>query len=201
MLLKTAFDIDGVVCHTWKLMIEIFNEKGYNITEDDMTCFNLEDCLNIPSSVIREVIEESLSRENMPRKEVEKEAIECLKLLHNLTGKAIPFITSRKNPENTIYYLKNYIIKGQFPYNVRHGSWVDGKTCGERKLEQIQEFGCVAMVEDAPETLKLLTEHSIIPILIDRPYNRYATWCLRFKEWQGVFNLAMALEKLYVDIN
>jgi len=194
-LLRTAFDIDGVVCHTWKLMLELFNEEGYNFKEDDLTSFKLEDCLRVPEEKIREIITKSLSREYMNKKSVEDKAIWCLRNLYRITGKIIPFITSRKNPEDTVYYLENYIVKGQFPYIVRHGSWDDGLNTMDRKLLQIKELGCIAMVEDAPETLYKLSEHYIIPILIDRPYNRYCTWALRFTNWRAVLNLALALER------
>lgn len=195
-ILRTAFDIDGVVCHTWKVIIEILNEEGYVVTEDDLTTFDLVQCIDILKEDFREVTAKSLSKEYMDKKPIEEGAIWCLRDLHRITGKVIPFITSRKEPENTIYYLENYIVKGQFPYIVRHGSWDDGLTAWHRKLAQIKELGCIALVEDAPETLKLLSEHGIIPILVDRPYNQYCTWALRFTDWDAVFNLTLALEKL-----
>jgi len=196
MLLKTAFDIDGVFCHTWELMIELFNDMGYDVVEDDMTCFDLNKCLSVPQETIREVIEMSLSIPLMDRKIIDKQAVACVSLLHFLTGKTVPFITSRKNPDNTVYFLDNYVVKGKFPYVVRHGSWTDGLKAGERKLQQINELGCVAMVEDAPETLKLLSENGIISMLRDRPYNKYATWALRFSDWREVANVAIRLERL-----
>lgn len=197
MLLKTAFDIDGVFCHTWTLMIELFNEMGYNVVEDDIVEFDLNKCLDIPPADVRKVIDASLARENMDRKIIDTDAVACVRLLHFLTGKTIPFITSRKEPEDTVYFLERYIVKGRFPYKVWHGSWTDGKTCPDRKLEQITEAGCVAMVEDAPETLKLLSEHGIISMLRDRPYNKYATWAFRFSDWREVANLAINLELAY----
>lgn len=198
MYAKTAFDIDGVFCHTWKLMLELFNEKGYPVTEDDVTSFRLEDCLKVPVHVIREVIGESLARENMARKTVEQNAVWCASELHRVTKKIIPIITSRKEPKDTMYYLERYVVKGAFPYEVRHGSWNDGLSCGQRKLMQIREFGCVAMIEDAPETLDLLSKNHIIPILIDRPYNRYAKCALRFTDWWPVGLLTQQLEKANV---
>lgn len=193
--LRTAFDIDGVVCHTWKVIIEVLNEEGYGITEDIFTRFKIEDCIDIPKEKLREVIAKVVSREYMSRKPIEHDAIRCMVGLHYYTGKTIPFITSRKDPENTIYYLENYIVRGQFPYIVKHGSWNDGLTAWDRKLIQIKELGCIAMIEDAPETLGVLSKNGIIPILIDRPYNKYCTWALRFTDWDAVFNLALALEE------
>jgi uncharacterized HAD superfamily protein len=196
-LLNTAFDIDGVVCHTWKTIIEILNEEGYAVTEGDLTKFDIRDCLDITREEFNKVIAKVLSRECMNRKPIEDKAIWCLRNLHRLTGKTIPFITSRKDPENTMYYLENYIVKRQFPYIVRHGSWDDGLTAWDRKLAQIKNLECIAMVEDAPETLQVLSQHGIIPILIDRPYNKYCTWALRVTDWKVIFNLALALEGNY----
>jgi hypothetical protein len=176
-------------------MLELFNEEGYSFTEDNLKSFRLEDCLGLPKEKIRKVITKSLSREYMNRKVIEDGAVWCMRNLHRLTGKVIPFITSRKEPEDTIYYLENHIVQGQFPYIVRHGSWDDGLTAWDRKLLQIKELGCIAMVEDAPETLRKLSEHYIIPILIDRPYNKYCTWALRFTDWRAVLNLVLALER------
>ena len=196
-LLKTAFDIDGVVCHTWKVILDLVNEgRHIPFTEDDLKKYDLRTVLDLAEEEFRGVIAESLSKEYMGIKPIEYEAIGCMWGLHQLTGKTIPFITSRKEPENTVYYLENYIVKGRFPYIVRHGSWDDGLTAWDRKLAQIKELGCIAMVEDAPETLQLLAQHDIIPILIDRPYNQYCTWALRFTEWRAVFNLAIALENI-----
>jgi hypothetical protein len=176
-------------------MIDIFQYLGYDVTEDDITSFKLEDCLDIPKDIISMVVGMSLSKGFMNTKPIEDGAIWCLRNLYRLTGKAIPFITSRKEPENTIYYLENYIVKDQFPYLVKHGSWDDGLKTWDRKLKQIKELGCVAMVEDAPETLRVLSENYVIPILIDRPYNRYCTWALRFTDWRTVLNLALMLEQ------
>jgi uncharacterized HAD superfamily protein len=196
-LLKTAFDIDGVVCHTWKIILDLINEgRHIPFTEDDLTKYDLRTVLDIAEEEFRGVIAKSLSREYMDKKPIEEEAVTSMFFLHKITGKTIPFITSRKEPEDTIYYLDNYIVKGQFPYIVRHGSWDDGLTAWDRKLIQIQELGCIAMVEDAPETLQTLLLHNIVPILIDRPYNQYCTWALRFTDWRAVFNLALALEKI-----
>ena len=195
-LLKTAWDIDGVVCHTWKVMLELINEGRYiPFTEDDLTKYDLRTVLDIAEKEFRGIITKTLSKEYMHRKPIEDEAIACMRDLHRLTDKTIPFITSRKEPEDTMYYLENYIVRGQFPFIVRHGSWDDGLTAWDRKLAQIKELGCIAMVEDAPETLQVLSQHGIIPILIDRPYNQYCTWALRFTDWRAVFNLALALEK------
>ncbi len=194
-LLRTAFDIDGVVCHTWKVMLDLINEgRHIPFTEDDLKEYDLKTCLDIAEKEFRGIIAKTLSKEYMSKKPIEEEAIACMRDLYLYTGKTVPFITSRKEPKDTIYYLENYIVKGQFPYIVRHGSWDDGLTAWDRKLFQIMELGCIAMVEDAPETLQLLSQHDIIPILIDRPYNQYCTWALRFTDWRAVFNLALALE-------
>ena len=194
MLLKTAFDIDGVFCHTWELMIELFNEIGYPVVETDIVEFDLNKCLDVPPEDVRKVIDLSLARENMHRKRIDGNAVECVNYIYKLTGKTIPFITSRKEPADTVYFLDNFVVKDRFPYKVWHGSWTDGKTCPERKLEHITEAGCVAMVEDAPETLKLLSDYGIIGMLRDRPYNKYATWGLRFSDWREVFNVALRIE-------
>lgn len=196
-LLRTAFDIDGVVCHTWKVMLDLINEGRYiPFTEDDLREYDLKTCLDIAEKEFRGIITNALSRKYMDKNPIEKRAIKCMWDLHWRTGKTIPFITSRKEPEDTIYYLENYIVKGRFPYIVCHGSLDDGLTAEDRKLFQILQLECVAMVEDAPETLELLSKHGIIPILIDRPYNQYCTWALRFTDWNAVFNLALALENL-----
>lgn len=193
-LLKTAFDIDGVVCHTWKIIIEVLGELGWPVTEDDMVSFRLEDCLNIPYDVIRTAIVKSLSKEYMHRKPIDTEAVCCIRDIYEKTGKTIPFITSRKSPEDTEYYLENYIVRGQFPYIVRHGSFDDGLKCWDRKCIQIQELGCIAMVEDAPENLLALSKYRIIPLLRDRPYNKYCNWALRFTSWKPVYDLILSLE-------
>jgi uncharacterized HAD superfamily protein len=178
-------------------MLDLINEgRHIPFTEDDLTKYDLRTILNIAEEEFRGIIAKTLSREYMGKKPIEEEAIACMRDLHIFTGKTVPFITSRKEPEDTIYYLDNYIVKGQFPYIVRHGSWDDGLTAGYRKLAQIKELGCIAIIEDAPETLDLLSWHGIIPILIDRPYNQYCTWALRFSDWRAVFNLMLALEKL-----
>jgi uncharacterized HAD superfamily protein len=196
-LLKTAFDIDGVVCHTWKVMLELINEgRHIPFTEDDLKEYDLVACLDIAEKEFKGIIAKTLSKEYIHRTPIEYEAIACMRNLYLRTDKTIPFITSRKEPEDTMFYLENYIVRGQFPFIVRHGSWDDGLTAWDRKLAQIQELGCIAIVEDAPETLQVLSQHGIIPILIDRPYNQYCTWALRFTDWRAVFNLAIVLENV-----
>jgi uncharacterized HAD superfamily protein len=200
MLLKTAFDIDGVFCHTWETIIEILNDKGYDVTEDDLVGFDLRSYLPIPVEDINDAITISLSREYMPHKTIDPHAIMCVRNLYKMTGKTIPFVTSRKNPEDTVYFLENYIVRDQFPYHVEHGSWDDGMTTPIRKLKQLINLKCEAMVEDAPETLQLLSDYGFICMLRDRPYNQYATWALRFTDWREVYNVALRIES-YVGGN
>ncbi len=193
-LLRTAFDIDGVMCHTWKTMLTLLNKEGYEVGEDDLTKFRLEDCLDVPEEVIRKVVTDVLTENYMSTIPVDEEAVEGVRALNKLTGKTIPFITSRKDRDSTIYYLENYIVKDDFPYVVECGSWDDGLSAETRKLIQMRQLGCVVMVEDAPETLQLLSLHHIVPVLVDRPYNKYCTWALRLTDWGPLLNLVCKLE-------
>ncbi len=57
-----AFDVDGVIADTMTLFLDIARDEfGINgITYEDMTCYILEECLDIDPAVITAILDRGL---------------------------------------------------------------------------------------------------------------------------------------------
>jgi hypothetical protein len=64
---------------------------------------------------------------------------------------------------------------------------------------QMQELGCVAIVEDSPEVCNVVEEAGLIVLLVDRSYNQDCNPTVRFtdEQWDLVYHLCMITECKY----
>jgi len=162
-----AFDIDGVFADTMALFIDIARDE-YNIDKiryEDISCYRLEDCLDVDSFIIRDIITKILDGTYSAPLKTIAGAPEVLTRLGRGYG-PILFVTARPylGPIND-WILNALPLDSKSIEIVTTGSF-------EGKADELLERGISYFVEDRLETCFTLKEAGIIPVLFKQPWNR-----------------------------
>ncbi|MGD9875228.1 5' nucleotidase, NT5C type [Desulfococcus sp.] len=179
-----AFDIDGVVADTMRLFIDIARED-YAITHiayNDITHYMLEDCLDISTAVIGEIIEKLLDGSRDEGLRPLRGAPEVLTRLESTFG-PLCFVTARPTPEPIHQWmLKTLSVSASGVDITATGSF-------EAKADVLRERGRRYFVEDRLETCFDLERAGITPILFRQPWNRKAHPFIEVDSWQALEDL------------
>jgi hypothetical protein len=161
-----GFDVDGVVANTMHLFIDIAREDfGVEIGYEEMTCYNLGQCLDVGEDVIEGVIHRLLDGTRDHALHPMDGVGEVLARLADCCN-PVRFITARPSPE----YIQEWILD-RLPLA---GHQVDLVATGsfEAKTDVLLEKGIRWFVEDRLETCFMLEPAGIQPILFRQPWNR-----------------------------
>ena len=175
-----AFDIDGVFVDVMTLFIEIA-EKDYNIqniTLEDITGYMLEECLDIDTELVNEIIEKIIDQEHNFEIEAIEYSAEILKKIANASGELL-FITARPR----IGHIREWIANQLYPFDadkieiIATGSF-------EAKAEVLISKNKKFFLEDRLETCFELHKAGITPILYEQPWNRKAHHFMEVASWK-----------------
>jgi len=164
---SVAFDIDGVFAGTMTLFIDIARDE-YDIDGigyEDITCYQLEDCLDIDKTIIWDIITKLLDGTYAAPLNAIEGASE---VLTRLGGEYRPllFVTARPYPGPIYDWILNALALDSNSIEVvTTGSF-------EGKADELLQRGISYFVEDRLETCFLLKEVGIIPVLFRQPWNR-----------------------------
>jgi 5'(3')-deoxyribonucleotidase len=164
---SVAFDIDGVVADTMRLFLDIareeFNLNG--IRYEDISCYNLEECLDIDGDILDAIISKILTGEyRAPLKPVEgaPEVLAAVGRRHS----PLLFVTARPHPGPIREWVQRTLpLDGTSVDIVATGSF-------EAKSGVLLDRGISYFVEDRLETCFLLQDVGIRPLLFRQPWNR-----------------------------
>ncbi len=164
---ELAFDIDGVVANTMRLFLDIVRDRyGINhIRLEDITSYNLEDCLDIDPEVIVGAIR-ILLQGDYPH--VLHPMEDCRRVLERMARVAprLLFVTARPNREVITHWLHDLLpLPAKTIEVVATGSF-------EAKTDVLRTAGVGYFVEDRLETCFLLAEAGLAPIVYRQPWNR-----------------------------
>jgi uncharacterized HAD superfamily protein len=181
-----AFDIDGVVADTMSVFVRLACERYglAHLSKEQMTSYDLYQCLGLDREVIDDLICLTLSDEYTLQIPPMPGAPEVLTLI----SEQIPlrFITARLWPESIIQWLEQ--ILPEVPSGRIH---VIATGAPEAKATVLEEMGIRVFVEDRLETCVQLAQAGIQPIVFDQPWNRVScepplprvtTWS-QLKQW------------------
>ncbi len=164
---RVGFDIDGVIADTMTLFLEIARDEFDidGIRYEDITCYNLADCLNIDLEVIDSVVARILNGNYRSALNPIAGAPEILARIADYQA-PIVFVTAR-------------------PYVGPIGDWLvdamavnpaacDVVTTGthEAKAEILLQRNIAYFVEDRLDTCYALRDAGIVPVLFKQPWNR-----------------------------
>jgi len=180
----TAFDIDGVVADTMRLFISIARESFQidHLRHEDITSYNLEDCLDLKPEIIVAVIEQIIAGTHTPP--LHPMAGCCASLARfGQDGHTIRFVTARPEAGVIRDWLENNLPLARRQIEVvATGSF-------EAKAHVLKDAGVHYFVEDRLETCFLLSRAAITPILFAQPWNRYPHPFREVASWEEIASM------------
>jgi 5'(3')-deoxyribonucleotidase len=167
---SVAFDIDGVVADTMTLFLDIARNEFdlHHIRYEDITCYTLEECLDIPTDILYQLIERLLDGnygETLAPLPHADQVLNRLALYHS----PLLFVTARPYPGPITDWLSNILphLKDEQVEVVTTGSF-------DAKADVLNQKKRTVFVEDRLETCYVLQRSGITPILFKQPWNREA---------------------------
>ena len=179
-----AFDIDGVFADTMTLFLDIARED-YEIDDikyEDITCYALEECININGRVIEEIITKIMhGNHNVPLKPIGG-ATSVLTRIGRRHG-PILFVTARSYDGPIFNWIKKVLpLDARSIEVVATGSF-------EAKVDVLLERNVLYFVEDRLETCFPLSDAGITPVLFKQPWNRKEHPFIEVGTWRELESL------------
>ncbi len=179
-----AFDVDGVVADTMTLFLDIarieYNIKGSHY--EDITCYELNECLDIDVGVMDSIIKQLLDANHRPALAPLPGAAEVLARLARKYG-PIFFVTARPYVGPMADWMTNTLSLSS--------DSVEIIACGsfEAKADILLDRGISCFVEDRLDTCFRLSEVGITPVLFRQPWNREAHPFTEVGNWKELESL------------
>ena len=179
-----GFDIDGVVADTGGAFIRIaVEEYGLrNISLDDITSFEVMDCLNVD----REIIEEIFSRLlDDPLHAGLQPMEDAIYVLNRFADKApLTFVTARPQKKPIARWLQYFLKPAAFA-NMRLVAMGEH----DKKTSYIRNLGLKYFVDDRLQTCEKLAREGINPLVYNQPWNKNGHNLPTVNDWRSIHAL------------
>lgn len=162
-----AFDIDGVFADTMTLFLDIAREEYRidGIKYEDITCYALDQCIDIDSGLIEKIIARIMDGNHLMRLKPIPGSTHVLTRLGQHYS-PILFVTARPNRESIYKWIRNILpLEPEAIEVVATGSF-------DVKVDVLAKKDISYFVEDRLETCFSLQEAGVTPILFRQPWNR-----------------------------
>lgn len=179
-----AFDIDGVFADTMTLFLDIARQeyKIQGVKYEDITCYTLEECIDIDPVLIEKIINRIMDGNH---KATLKPITGATHVLTRLGRKHRPilFVTARLNREPIYEWIKSVLpLELGSVEVVATGSF-------DAKIDVLSNRNISYFVEDRLETCFPLQEAGITPILFKQPWNRERHPFMEVGTWKELGSL------------
>ena len=179
-----GFDIDGVVADTGGAFIRIAGEEyGINsIALDDITSFEVVDCLDMDQEIIEEIftrlLQDPLSAGLQPMED-------AIAVLHRLAEEApLTFVTARPHEEPIARWLQHFLQPVIFE-KMR----LVAMGAHDNKPPYIKNLGLKYFVDDRLQTCRMLAREGITPLVYNQPWNKNGHDLPTVNSWQAIQDL------------
>ena len=178
---EIGFDFDGVIADIAEAFLRIAcEEHDYcSFSIDDITSFQVEECLNMTISLVEQIFDDILhdslgtGLKPMPG---------MVEVLSELAGLApVTIITARPQSQPVADWLDNFL---------------PARTCGrvnliamgdhDGKIRYIHNEGLRYFVDDRTKTCELLHDADITPLVYSQPWNRNRHTFQTVESWQEI---------------
>jgi uncharacterized protein len=179
-----AFDIDGVIADTMTLFLEIARDEFdiHDIHYRDITCYNLEDCIDIEPETIDRIVTRVLDGDFAAALKPIPGAPEVLTRLARYSD-PILCVTARPQAERVREWIRGILpLASAAVAVVATGSF-------EAKTDVLIQRKVTHFVEDRLETCFNLSAAGISPIVFIQPWNREPHPFLEVSSWEELSNL------------
>jgi hypothetical protein len=178
---EIGFDFDGVIADIAEAFLRIACEKhNYcSFTIDDITSFQVEECLNMPfplvEGIFNEILRDSLSTGLKPMPGM-REVINELAALAPVT-----IITARPQAQPVADWLDTFLP-------ARTCAKINLIAMGDHdgKINYIRNEGLKYFVDDRTKTCQILHDADIIPFVFSQPWNRNRHSFLTVESWPEI---------------
>jgi uncharacterized HAD superfamily protein len=161
-----GFDIDGVVADTMEAFIRIAREDyGYTVRPEDITRFEVEECLDMPRDAIAGIFERLLADPLGADLRPMAGAVETITAMSR--SGPVTFITARPDTAPLSRWLAAH-----FGEETCRGFRLLSSGDHDNKAELIRACGLSFFVDDRARTCRMLAAEGITPIVFDQPWNR-----------------------------
>jgi uncharacterized HAD superfamily protein len=180
-LAEIGFDFDGVIADTANTFIRIAAEKyGYNgFSKQDITNFELEDCINVPPDIVDKIFTEILMDSLGTGLKPILGAIETLSVFAHYSK--VTIITARPIDQPVHDWLENYFEKPLLA-NMRVVATGDH----DDKIRHIHANNIKYFVDDRVATCQSLVKEAICPIVYQQPWNEGRHSLAKVSDWDDI---------------
>lgn len=181
---QIGFDLDGVIANTAEAFVRIAcEEHGYcSFTLDDITNFQIEECIGMPASLVeqifRDILEDSLATGLQPM----PGAVDVLGEL--AVHAPITVITARPLEQPVINWFDRF-----FPHNTRKAIRLVAMGDHDDKLRYVMQHNLKYFIDDRAETCNMLAAAKIMPLVYSHPWNRNRHDLPTVENWQEIRDL------------
>ncbi len=181
---EIGFDLDGVIADTAETFLRIACEKHQycSFTLDDITHFEIENCISIPTDLVEriflEILQDSLSTGLQPM----PGAVEVLGEL--ACHAPITVITARPLGQPVLDWFDRF-----FPRTTRDAINLIAMGDHDDKLRYIQDHKIKYFVDDRAETCNKLALAGITPLVFSHPWNLKRHQLHSVENWQDIRKL------------
>jgi uncharacterized HAD superfamily protein len=179
-----GFDIDGVIADTMRLFVDIARDAFQidHIRYEDITSYNLEECLDLDPTIIDAIIAQIIDGTHAPQLHAIAGCCDTMARF-GAGGQPVRFVTARPEAGVIRTWLQSTLplAAGQIEV-VATGSF-------EAKATVLHAEGIQVFVEDRLETCFLLSRAGITPILYAQPWNRSPHPFREVSSWEEIASL------------
>ena len=179
-----GFDIDGVVADTAGAFLRLAREQ-YNINSlslEDITRFEVEECLNIERSIVDEIfislLDEPLGSGLQPMED-------AIEVLHEFAELApLTFVTARPDKQPIALWLQHFLEPRAY-----NDMRLIAMGEHDNKTGFIKNLGLQYFVDDRLQTCLMLADAGITPLVFNQPWNQGSHNLQTVDSWQAIHAL------------
>ena len=175
---SVAFDFDGVIADTMNLFLDIARSEYciQGIRYDDITCYALEDCLDIDLEILKEIGRKIVEGDYAPSLKSFEGAAEVLVRLAE-SHPPVLCVTARPCSGPVGDWVRENIFLDSCRMEVVATGTYDNKA------SVLLDKKITHFVEDRLETCFALQDAGIVPILFRQPWNRKPHQFIEVGSW------------------
>ena len=179
-----GFDIDGVVADTGGAFIRIAGtDYGINsITLNDITSFEVVDCLDVNQEIIDEIFSRLLDDPLTAGLQPMQNAVTVLQTFAEHAP--LTFVTARPQEEPIARWLKHFLQPEIFE-KIRLVAMGEH----DNKTSYIKNLGLKYFVDDRLPTCQMLAREGITPLVYEQPWNMKGHDLPTVDSWQAIHAL------------
>lgn len=178
---EIGFDIDGVVADTAGAFLRIAREDyGINhFTQDDITAFEVENCLDLDPEIVTAIFHRLLVEPLTTGLQPMPGAVKVLSEM--ATAAPLTLITARPYLDPIMDWLSAFLDR-----KTLNNSRVIAMGDHDGKVRHIKQYGLRYFVDDRAETCLMLQAEGLSPVVYSQPWNKGRHNLPMVENWQEI---------------